>query len=146
MPIASPHIRHNYLAVAVAAVAGFLFEAFWYSIFLEAWLRGIGHDRAWLETTSVNLPTQCVTALFAAALLSLAISAFTQVTGPLTAARGTKIAAGLWLGCVLPTVAVGEVFAVRSYASFAVNAGFWLVEMALMGAIVGAWRKRRPAD
>jgi hypothetical protein len=146
MPIASPHVRHNYLAIAVAAVAGFLFETGWYSIFLDAWLKGIGHDRAWLDTTRVNLLTQCVTALFAAALLALAISAFTQATGPLTTVRGIRIAAGLWLGCVLPTIAVGEVFAVRSYASFAVNAGFWLLEMTLMGAIVGAWKKPVPRN
>jgi hypothetical protein len=54
-----------------------------------------------------------------------------------------KVAAMLWLGLVLPTIAVEEVFEVRSYALFAVNTGFWLLGMVLMGAIVGAWKKAR---
>jgi hypothetical protein len=37
---------------------------------------------------------------------------------------------------------VGDIFAARSYASFAVNIGFWLIGMMIMGAIVGAWKKK----
>jgi hypothetical protein len=31
---------------------------------------------------------------------------------------------------------------VRTYKIFAINAGFWLIGMVLMGAIVGAWKKK----
>jgi hypothetical protein len=34
------------------------------------------------------------------------------------------------------------VFEVRPFSLLAVNAGFWLLGMMLMGAIVGAWKKK----
>jgi hypothetical protein len=143
MPIASPRVRQNYLAIVIAAVACFLFEAAWYSLFLEAWLKGIGHDHAWLVGQGANPALQYGTALLSEALIATAISCVTQLTGTLTALRAMKVAAILWLGLVLPTIAVEEVFEVRSYALFAVNTGFWLLGMVLMGAIVGAWKKAR---
>ncbi len=143
MPIASPRVRQNYLAIVIAAVACFLFEAAWYSLFLEAWLKGIGHDHAWLAGQGANPALQYGTALLSEALIATAISCVTQLTGTLTALRAMKVAAMLWLGLVLPMIAVGEVFEVRSYALFAVNTGFWLLGMVLMGAIVGAWKKAR---
>jgi hypothetical protein len=142
VPDEPSRVRQNYLAVVVAAIACFLFEAIWYSAFLSAWLKGIGHNRQWLDTTGVSLWLQCGTALLAAALLAATISTFTQLTGAQTAWRGAKIAAALWAGCVLTTMATEYVFEVRSYAIFAVNAGFWLIGMMLMGAIVGAWKKK----
>jgi len=140
--MASPHVRQNYPAVAVATVACFPFEALWYSLLLDVWLRGIGHDRIWLSTTGSNLPLQCVIALVAEGLIAGTISGFMQLTGPTTPVRGMRVAACLWLGCVFTTGAVGDVFALRSYASFAVNSGFWLIGMVLMGAILGAWKKK----
>ena len=142
MAAGPPRVRQNYLAILVAAIASFLFEAVWYSFFLNAWLKGIGHNRQWLDMTGVSLWLQCVTALAAAALLAATISAFTQLTGAQTAWRGVKIAAALWAGCVLSTLATEYVFEVRSYAIFSINTGFWLISMMLMGAIVGAWEKR----
>jgi len=146
MPMVSPPVRHNYLAIAAAAMASFVFEAVWYSVFLRAWLRGIGHDPAWLGRTGVSLGAQCITALLAAALIAICISSFTQLTGALTAVRGMKVAASLWLGCVLTTWATENVFEVRSYQLFAINLGFWLLTMVLMGAIVGAWKKQPAAN
>jgi hypothetical protein len=137
----SPHVRHNYLAIAVAAVASFLFEAAWYSMFPKAWLRGIGRDPTWLANTGVSLGVQCFTAILAAALIATCISSFTQLTGAQTVVRGIKVAAGLWLGCVLTTFATESVFEVRGYQLFAINLGFWLLTMAMMGAIVGGWKK-----
>lgn len=136
-------VQQNYLAVATAAAVCVVFLMIWYKIFLDIWLKGIGHNRLWLAETGVSLVLQYMTALVAAALVAATISAFTQMTGPQTAARGMKIAAGIWLGGVLGTRAVQNVFEVRSYAVFAVNAGFWLLAMMLMGAIVGGWKSRK---
>ncbi|MGA3132911.1 MAG: DUF1761 domain-containing protein [Terracidiphilus sp.] len=142
MPMVSPCVRHNYLAIAVASVASILLLAIWYTLFLDAWLRGIGRDRVWMAGNGVSQALQSATAFLAAGLLATCISSFTQLTGPQTAVRGMKIAAGMWLGCVLPVRAIESVFEVRSYTWFTINLGFWLLAMLLMGAIVGAWKKK----
>jgi hypothetical protein len=90
----------------------------------------------------VNPALQYGTALISAALIATAISCVTQLTGPQTALRGMKAAALLWLGFVLTTWATEYVFEVRTYALFAINTGFWLIGMVVMGAIVGAWKKK----
>jgi hypothetical protein len=142
MPIERPCVRQNYWAIVVAAIACFVFEAIWYTLFLNAWIRGIGRTMEWLEAQNVSFPLQAATALVCAAVLAATISAFTQLTGAQTAWRGLKMGAMLWAGCVLTTIATEYVFEVRSYSIFSINAGFWLLGMMLMGAIVGAWKKK----
>ena len=135
-------IQQNYLAITLAAVACFLLEAAWYSYFIQDWLDGIGRTTASLMATGVNPALQYATALLSAAVIATAISCVTQLTGQQTALRGMRVGALLWLGCVLTTWATEYVFEVRTYKLFAINTGFWLIGMVLMGAIVGAWKKK----
>jgi len=135
-------VRQNYLAIAAAAVACFLFEAAWYSYFIQDWLDGIGRTMTSLMATGVNPALQYATALLSAAVIATAISCVTQLTGPQTALRGMRVAALLWLGCVLTTWGTEYAFEVRTYKLFAINTGFWLIGMVIMGAIVGAWKKK----
>jgi hypothetical protein len=135
-------VRQNYLAITLAAVACFLLEAAWYSFFIQDWLDGIGRTSAWLMATGVNPALQYATALLSAAVIAAAISCVTQLTGPQTALRGMRVAALLWLGCVLTTWSTEYVFEVHTYKLFAINTGFWLIGMVIMGAIVGAWKKK----
>lgn len=134
-------IRQNYLAIVMAAVACFLLEAAWYSFFLESWLDGIGRTREWLIASGVNPAVQYATALLCAGLIAACISSVVQMTGPQTVLRGIRVAVFLWLGLVLTTWATEYVFEVRSYKLFAINTGFWLIGMVMMGAIVGGWTK-----
>ena len=70
-------VRQNYPAILVAAVACFLFEAGWYTIFLQTWIDGIGRSREWLMSQAVNPLLQYATALLSAALIAMAISCVT---------------------------------------------------------------------
>ena len=135
-------VRQNYLAITLAAVACFLFEAAWYSWFLQSWLDGIGRSAQWLVSSGVNPALQYATALISSAVIAAAISCVTQLTGTQTALRGMRVAALLWLGFVVSTWATEYAFEVRTYKIFAINTGFWLIGMAIMGAIVGAWKKK----
>ena len=136
-----PRIRQNYLAIVIAAIACFLFEAGWYSIFLQSWVDGIGRTMTWLMNTGVNPALQYGTALVSAAVIATAISCVTQLTGAQTALRGIKVAALLWLGFVLTTFSTEYVFEVRTWRLLGINTGFWLLGMMMMGAIVGGWKK-----
>ena len=135
-------VRQNYLAIIVAAIACFLFEAIWYSVFLNTWINGIGRSMQWLENSGMKTGYQFATALVMAALMATAISCVTQLTGKQTALRGIRVAALLWSGFVLTTWSTEYIFEVRPISLFLVNAGYWLLGMTLMGAIVGGWKKK----
>ena len=134
-------VRQNYLANVVAAVACFLLEAVWYSTFYSTWVSGIGRTDEWLRHNGPGIPVQFATALVMALMMATAISWVTQLTGKQTALRGMKAAAMLWAGFVLTTRSTEYIFEVRPISLFLVNAGYWLLGMMLMGAIVGGWKK-----
>lgn len=142
-------VRQNYWAILAATLACFVFEAVWYSIFLNAWLRGIGRTIENVmqagKQAGMSEWMQYGLALVCTAMIASAISCVTQLTGAQTAARGVKVAALLWLGFVATTFATEYVFEVRPISLFGINAGFWLLGMMLMGAIVGGWRKKHVA-
>jgi hypothetical protein len=143
MTIQESKVKQNYLAIAVAAIACFAFEAVWYTIFMQPWLNGIGRTSEWLMSSAGYNPVlQYGTALLSAAVIAAAISYVTQLTGAQTALRGIRVAAMLWLGFVLTTYSTEYVFEVRPWSLLGINAGFWLLGMMLMGAIVGAWKKK----
>jgi len=135
-------VKQNYLAIVVAAIACFLFEAGWYSIFLKPWLNGTGRTMEWLVNTGVNPAFQYAVALVAEAVIALGISCLTQHTGEQTASRGIMVAAMLWFCFVLPVFCTEYIFEVRPWSLLCINAGFWLLGMMVMGAIVGAWKKK----
>jgi len=135
-------VRQNYWAILLAAVACFVFEAIWYSIFLQTWLDGIGRTRQWLMSSGMNEYVQYGTALVSAAVIAAAISCITQLTGAQTAIRGIKTGAAVWVSFVLTTWGTEYIFEVKPVSLLGVNAGFWLVGMMLMGAIVWGWKRQ----
>jgi len=142
MTDSQPNVRQNYFAILVAAVVCFLFEMAWYSFFLQSWLIGIGRTSQWLTSSGANPAFQFTVALLAEALIAASISCLTQFTGPQTMMRGVTVAAMLWFCFVLPTLSIEYVFEVRPWSLLGINAGFLLIGMVLMGAIVGAWKKK----
>jgi hypothetical protein len=138
-------VRQNYLAIVIAAIACFLFEAAWYTFFMEGWLEGIGRTREWLMSAAgYNPALQYGTALVSAAVIATTISCVTQLTGRQTALRGIRVAALLWVGVVLTTISTEYVFEVRTLKILGINTGFWLFGMVVMGAIVGGWKAKIP--
>jgi hypothetical protein len=136
------HLKMNYLAILVAGIANFVFEAVWYSCFMNGWLNGIGRTKEWLMSSGVNPNLQYLVALVCACVIAGSIACLTQITGPQTALRGIQTGFSLWAGLVVTTFATEYVFEVRPWSLVGINLGFWLIGMMLMGAIVGAWKKK----
>lgn len=141
-PVTAPRVRQNYLAILVAAICCFLLEAVWYSFFIAQWMDGIGRSEQWLTSHGANVGLRFATAIAAELVMAVAISCVTQLTGLQTAWRGIKVGALLWLGFNVTVWATEYVFEVRPWSLFAINAGYWLIGMMAMGAIVGGWKKK----
>ena len=59
-----------------------------------------------------------------------------------TAARGAAVGVLLWLGIVGPIVYTTYMYEMRSKELFAINEFYPLFGLCLMGAILGAWKKK----
>ena len=139
---AQSDVRQNYWAILVAGATCFLLAAGWFTVFMMPWLAGTGRTIEYLKATGMNPALQYGTAFIAAVVVAAAISRFTQMTGEQTALRGIKVAVMLWFGFVLTTWVTEYVYEVRPLSLLAINAGFWLLGMTVMGAIVGSWKKK----
>ncbi len=139
------NIRLNWVAILVAAIASFLFEALWYSVFMNEWLSGIGRTREWLMSSGMSPALQYAVAILCAVIMATVLSICIQVSGEHSARRGILAGALVWIGFVATTWATEYIFEVRTLKIYAVNAGFWLFDLILIGAIVGAWKKKLEA-
>jgi hypothetical protein len=141
-----PTVRHNFAAIAVATLLYFFLGAAWFTTFMNPWLAGIGRTMAELKASGVPPWLGYVVALVMAAILATAISWVIQATGPQTAARGAKLAAALWLGFVFTTWATEYAFEARGIPILAINTGYPLVGMLIMGLVVGGWKAKPRAS
>lgn len=138
-----PTIRLNWIAILVAAIASFLFQALWYSLFMTEWLAGVDRTREWLMNTSVvTPPLQYGTAILCSVIAAAVLSVVIQASGKQNVQRGVLCAALIWLGFVATTWAREYIFEVRPLQLFFINAGYSLIDLILIGAIVGGWKKK----
>ena len=136
------NIRLNWVAILVAAIASFIFEALWFSIFMNEWLAGIGRTREWLVGTGLNPAVQYATAIICSIIAAAGLSICIQASGKQTARRGILCALVIWFGFIATSWAKAYIFEVRSFQIYFIYVGYYLIELMLIGAIVGAWKKK----
>jgi hypothetical protein len=135
----------NYLAIVIAAVAGWLVGALWYGVLAKPWIAALGLTmeefkarQAALKSSAKALPF--VLAFAADLIMAWMLAGVLGHLGPgqVTLRNGVISGAFLWFGFVLATMAVNNAFAGRKYMLTAIDAGHWLAVLVVMGAIVGA--------
>jgi hypothetical protein len=140
-----PVVRHNPFAITVATLVYFFLGAVWFTTFMNPWLAGIGRTMEALKASGMPPWLGYIVALIMTAIIAIALSWVIQATGAQTAARGATIAAALWLGFVLTTWATEYAFEARGLSILAINTGYPLVGMLLMGLIIGGWKAKARA-
>ncbi len=132
----------NHVAVWVAGVVQFLLGAGWYTLLGSAWMVGIGKTQAQLMAEHGNSPMPYIISLVAALVVAYTIAWLLPKLGRQTAAGGIRTGAVLALALIGTTLAQNYGFEARSPSLWLINAGYMVVGMAIMGAIVGHWKKR----
>lgn len=124
-------------AVVVAAVATFLVGGVWYSpvLFGKAWQRLAGLTDADLQAGNARV---FGVSLVLGLVQSTNLAFFIGKDGTLEFAMFAAAATGL--GFVGPALVVTGLFERRRAALLAMDAGYHVVSLLLMGAILGAWR------
>jgi len=132
------HFPINYLALVVGAVARFLFGWLWYSPLL--------FGKAWVSLTNCNSDEmkRRMPVLAPADLISNFVMAFVLVhavhyAGATNAGRGAAVGFFNWLGFIATITLMSTLYEKRPAKLFWINAGFQLVSLLIMGAIVAVW-------
>lgn len=131
-------MKTNYLAVIACAIAYWLVGGLWYGfLFTKPWIalegdapNHVNPFRAYVVTFLLNL-------LIAFVLAQLCIWRNAN-----TASRGAAMGVLLWLGIVGPITLTTAMYEGRPMQLFAINEFYPLVGLCLMGAILGAWKKK----
>lgn len=137
-----PRVRLHYVAILVSALVYFALQAVWFTVFMKEWLAGIGKTAEELQQNGSNVVLAYFIAFVGALVMAAVISWFTQMTGKHTAIRGFVVGVVAWIGFVMTTWSAEYAFEGRGLRIFAVNTGVSLIGMAVMGAILGAWKAK----
>ena len=130
----------NYIAIASAAVASYVLGFTWYhwAVFGEAWANALGLTKEEAESTEGlggAFAASLVSGLVKTLLLALLMSAL-QLSGVLA---GAVLGAALAIAFTGTSLAYYNGFARTPSSLTVVNAAHSLVELALIGAILGAF-------
>ena len=132
-------------AIIAAMLFSFLFSAGWFTTLMTPWLAGVGRTMDFFgQMPKWMVPVQFAVSLICSAIAAVVLSIAIQISGPQTFKRGMMCGAVLWLGFVATSWAQEYIFELRSIQIYAINTGFQLIDLMVVGAIVGAWKGKTP--
>lgn len=127
----------NIWAVVASMVASVIIGFLWY---------GPLFGKKWMELTGIKMPEQkppvsmmvkpviisLVGALFASYVLSLGV--------PADVSTGLLAGLAAWIGFVVPAHLNFVAWEGKPWTLFAINTGYWLALLLVMGALLAGWR------
>ena len=132
----------NIIAVLVAAVVTFGIGALWYSPFLFArqWLAFNGYGPEKLEAMRKDALRAYGISFVCYLVMSAAFAVLVRMTHIAGATGGAKLGFLLWAGFVAATGLTANVYSDKPFKAFALDAGYQLVYLVVMGLILVAWQ------
>lgn len=133
-----PQVDVNYVAVIVAAVLQMVLGFLWYGpLFGKTWM-------GFMKITPGKVSQQVMVRTYAwTAVMSLitayVLSLLVDYMGAKSVGAGLAAAFWPWLGFVVPVTASSLLYENRPFGLWVLNAGYQLVSLALMGALLAAW-------
>ena len=128
----------NYLAVFVAALAGFGVGAVWYGVFGKAWLDALCKSEDDIKGSGAAQALPFVTGLVADLVMAIMLAWLMGHLGNITIHGGLITGLFVWVGFVITTMGVNHAFSGASPKLTAIDGGHWLAVLLVMGAIIGA--------
>lgn len=138
--------RINVVAVVIAAVVHFALGAAWFTTLAKPWMAGLRMSEAELDAARQNPSLMPYLMAFLCNLI-LAYAIAWVLTRMETQNAGAGLKAGAVIGVVAAAAMITEFgFELRPGLFKAIAAGYPLVGCIIMGAIIGAWKKRQPVE
>jgi hypothetical protein len=126
----------EYLGVPFAALAGWMFGAFWYTAFSKPWLAAIemSKEEIGAKKRPLNPMIASVLAEFVLALVLFYVLERMSVVG---FHWGAMVGFIIGAGIVVPTVFVNNVFPGRKTMLTVIDGGHWIGVTTIMGTVMG---------
>jgi hypothetical protein len=130
-------IAINIWALAACVAVRFIVGGLWFSplLFLRPWQAETGLTDAAMKP---RMPKALAADLIGAALMAFVLAHAVRYAGAGTALTGAMVGALNWLGFVAVTTFARVSYEGASWRLFAINGGYNLVTLLVMGAILGA--------
>ena len=132
----------NHVAVWVAGIVHFIIGAGWYTLFGGPWLAAIGKTEAQIKSDQPNMAIPLIVAVVVAIVIAYTLAWLLPKLGAQSAAAGARMGVTLALALIATTMAMNYGFEARPISLWLINSGYMAVGMAVMGAIVGGWKKK----
>jgi hypothetical protein len=134
-------MRTNYPAVIVAAIAYWILGAVWYGVlFSKPWM-ALEHMTI-EQAQSINPVIPYIVSFLLELLVAYSVAQLCIWRNADTVGRGASVGVLVWIGFVGPIAFMNYMFEMRPKALFAINEFYPLAGLVLMGAILGAWKKK----
>lgn len=131
-------VNINILAVIVAAVSTMVVGFVWYAlpVFGRSWMAAIGKTEAELGSPG---PAYALT-LVGSFVRALALALVVGVAPAQTLLDGALVGLLVGVGFEATSYAATYIFSSRSLTLYLIDAGYHVVSLIVMGAILGVWR------
>lgn len=132
------HFHHfNLWAVLVAALIQWVLGALWYSLlFAKPWMALVGRTPG---EKPKGAAAAMISSFIGGLILSFVLAHVVLWDNAWTWQRGAFIGAICWLGFIAVPLYAQCLYEKRSLKLFAINSGYWLLGLAISGAVLAAW-------
>lgn len=133
------HLHFNHLPILVSALILWLLGAAWYSpvLFAKPWMAILGIKKD--DSKRGSMIFGMVSSLIGDLLLSFALAHVILWSGASTFAWGAMIGFICWLGFFAAPNFPQGIYEGRPFKLFAINSGYWLVGLLIVGGLLAAW-------
>jgi hypothetical protein len=129
----------NHWVLLVCALMQWALGALWYSpaLFVKPWMAALGISP---DAERRGLIFAMVSSFIGSFLLSFILWHVVTWAGATNWLSGIFVGVLCWLGFIAAPLFSQGLYERRPFKLFAINTGYWLVAMALSGALLATWR------
>ena len=132
----------HWLPVIVSAVAVFAIGALWYSpmLFGKAWVKAHGHTPEKIEAMRATMGRAYGVSFLCYVVMAAAMAILLKRMDVIYVRGGVKLGALIGVGFVATVGLTANMFSEKRLATWLIDAGYQIVYLMVMGAILVAWR------
>jgi hypothetical protein len=131
----------NYIAVIIAALAGFGLGAIWYTLLAKPWMHAVGLTEAECKARNQGAGriVPFVISIVALFVMAWMLAGIMGHLGQVSIRGGVISGFFVWLGFVITTMGVNHAFSGAKPMLTVIDGFYWLAVLLIQGAVVGAF-------